>query len=159
MPFIFLVLLTATSCSNVPSKTMLRYDTSFTGGNYGNMFCDESGSPEGFINYGSFFTGAFLQFRLDGSCQYVLKEKNKEGIITETIENGTYTAGSPYRGSVFNVTFDNGRSTTFTWQPNWHDPGSTPYWVSEAPRKYTLLATGETINLIISLYSNYTSEM
>ncbi|MBQ7249898.1 MAG: hypothetical protein IJS37_00915 [Bacilli bacterium] len=146
------------SCSAPSDSYFSAYDTSFHAHYYGNMYCDESGVPDGFINYREYFEYAKVFFYLNGTCKFIVSEKNASGLFVVTEEFGTYTCTSPYPGGWFAAKYETGRTATYRWEPNWHDAGSTPYELSET-RRMTIQATGETVDIVFSYASDYISEM
>ncbi len=146
------------SCASDQSNGSLVYDTSFHAHFYGNLYRDESSVPEGFIDYHEYFQYAEAYFYLNGTCKFLMSEKNLDGGYSQTEETGTYIAEGPLPGRRLIAHYNNGRTATYTWEPNWHDPVSTPYELSEY-RSMVLKATGETVSIVFSYASDYISEM
>ncbi len=157
---IFLAFLSSVlaSCASDHASGSLVYDTSFHAHFYGNVYRDESGAPESFIDYSAYFRYARAYFYLNGTCKFLMSEKNSDGTYSQTEEIGTYTAEGPQPGGRFIASYDNGRTATYTWEPNWHDPVSCPYELSEY-RSMVLKATGATVEVVFSYVSDYISEM
>lgn len=146
------------ACSTAPSEMHVIFDTSFHAHYFGNVYRDEGHLPEGYVDYSQYFIYAKAYFFLDGTCKFLMSEKNSDGTPFISEEKGTYSATQPAPGGGFSVVYENGREAEYTWVPNWHDPVSTPFELFER-RAIVLRSTGQLVNMVFSYVSDFTSEM